>query len=506
MRTKVRFTIVSLAILAVLFWVCLSPWCYAANWYVDNAATGSNQGTSWTNAWKSFSDIQWGSGGVTAGDTLCISGGTTKKTYYEQLTIGASGSSGHRITIRGGLDSGHAGTVIIDGENWRDYCVDIGSRSYVKIQGLTCKNAYTIGIGGAEGHDVTIQYCTIKACGHGGDNDQAGIKYFSGSQNIWVDHCTLSNMKGDGIICGWVKDSMISNCTVTDSGGASTMDGIQASGTNIVIQSNVVHGMLNLDDHSDGIVIEPPSHGVTIRYNRVSDCLQNIYIDSYYYGEGSEGITDVRVYYNNVYKVDYTNDVHGIHFHANDGGPSPIKGARAYNNTIAYRIPATGDTGLSFNAVTDGDARNNILYNAPLRKFNNADMHYCDYNNYYRTDSGDILFWGGHYFTSLQTFKTVYPTYEINGQQKNPLFVDVSANNHRLQNSSPCIDKGTNVGLSRDIEGHRVPKGLADMGAYERGVIPVAILGAADLDVKRINVDSLSLQGLTVKTVGKTIR
>jgi probable HAF family extracellular repeat protein len=38
----------------------------------------------------------------------------------------------------------------------------------------------------------------------------------------------------------------------------------------------------------------------------------------------------------------------------------------------------------------------------------------------------------------------------------------------------------------------------------ERGVIPVAILGSADLDVSEINVESLALQGLTVKMVGKS--
>jgi hypothetical protein len=30
-------------------------------WYVNNTASGSNNGTSWTNAWKSFSNINWSS-------------------------------------------------------------------------------------------------------------------------------------------------------------------------------------------------------------------------------------------------------------------------------------------------------------------------------------------------------------------------------------------------------------------------------------------------------------
>ena len=231
--------------------------------------------------------------------------------------------------------------------------------------------------------------------------------------------------------------------------------------------------MVNLEWHSDGIIAEPsaqpgnPSDRIIIRYNTISDCLQNMYIDSYYYGEGSKGITDVQVYYNNVYKVDYTNDVHGIHFHANDGGPSPITGVKAYNNTIAYKTPASGDTGLSFNSVTDGDARNNILYNACLLKFNNADMHYCDYNSYYRTDSGDIISWEENSFTSLNTFRTANPTYETHGQQTNPSFIDISAANHKLQNSSPCIDKGADVNLNRDIKGNPVSIGFVDMGAFE---------------------------------------
>src|SRR6266699_24767 len=86
-----------------------------ASWYVDNAASGANNGTSWASAWTSFSSIVWGSSGVKAGDTLYISGGSSSQTYTSGLSVGASGTSASRITIAVGQDAGHNGTVILSG-------------------------------------------------------------------------------------------------------------------------------------------------------------------------------------------------------------------------------------------------------------------------------------------------------------------------------------------------------------------------------------------------------
>ena len=36
----------------------LSPGAIASTWYVDKAAAGLNNGTSWINAWKSFAGIK----------------------------------------------------------------------------------------------------------------------------------------------------------------------------------------------------------------------------------------------------------------------------------------------------------------------------------------------------------------------------------------------------------------------------------------------------------------
>jgi Concanavalin A-like lectin/glucanases superfamily/Bacterial TSP3 repeat len=70
----------------------------------------------------------------------------------------------------------------------------------------------------------------------------------------------------------------------------------------------------------------------------------------------------------------------------------------------------------------------------------------------------------------------------------NPLFVDAAATNLYLQLSSPCIDTGTNLGYTNDLDGTARPldgdangSALPDMGAYE------AVNAAADTDTDGLN-------------------
>ena len=103
----------------------------AQDWYVDNTATGSNSGTSWSTAWQSFAAVNWGS--LNPGDNLYISGGESSKTYSEQLSIGASGSPGSPITIRVGQSSPHDGIVILEGST--TYGIDVYNKSWITISG-----------------------------------------------------------------------------------------------------------------------------------------------------------------------------------------------------------------------------------------------------------------------------------------------------------------------------------------------------------------------------------
>jgi T5SS/PEP-CTERM-associated repeat protein len=79
----------------------------AATWYVDTAATGSNNGTSWANAWTSISSATGSS--VAPGDTVYISNGS-----YANFNP-KSGTVGNPITYKIGQQAGHNGTVTFTG-------------------------------------------------------------------------------------------------------------------------------------------------------------------------------------------------------------------------------------------------------------------------------------------------------------------------------------------------------------------------------------------------------
>ena len=76
------------------------------SWKVDIDASGLNNGTSWTDAWESFADIN--SSVVLAGDTVEIAGGS-----YGSFSVPKSGSSSGDIVYMGSTQSGYNDTVVV---------------------------------------------------------------------------------------------------------------------------------------------------------------------------------------------------------------------------------------------------------------------------------------------------------------------------------------------------------------------------------------------------------
>ena len=130
---------------SVLFlFFCITT--FATDYYVDKNATGSNNGSSWANAWQSFSAINWSS--IQPGDFIYISGGTDSTVYTTGMTVGKNGTAGHPITITIGkyapVSTGHSGRVIFDGggNNMTAFQVRATGqgRKYITIKGFECRN------------------------------------------------------------------------------------------------------------------------------------------------------------------------------------------------------------------------------------------------------------------------------------------------------------------------------------------------------------------------------
>ena len=175
------------------------------NFYVDNAVSSSGDGSSWNKAWKSFANINWSQ--IEPGNVIYISGGTSSKTYNEQLDVRASGTSGNQITITKGVDAGHNGQVMFDGNGvTADEAIYIRPSScygYVTISNLHFKNwrEGTIYVAGSSGttyseagaaKGVIIENNNIRIDG------RAGI-YIQTSNNIIVRNNHLETSS-------WVND------------------------------------------------------------------------------------------------------------------------------------------------------------------------------------------------------------------------------------------------------------------------------------------------------------
>jgi parallel beta-helix repeat protein len=248
------------------------------SWYVDSQAGGLGNGTSWQNAWKSLSAVNWSQ--VNPGDTVYISGGTSSKTYAGGIGISKSGTSSAYVTIDVGANSpspsGHNGEVIIDGG---DYCIR-SSGSYIKIKNLTCQHATASGlrIGGTgavlEGNTVRenqgqgIHLSSCNSCVARGNRITSFPNDGSNENRPYQTDGIVSYGSADTLIeYNWIK--------LTNQYEPAHIDGIQAntapglSHKNITIRYNYVENTKAATSNSQGIYVTQMQGDVKIIGNVV---------------------------------------------------------------------------------------------------------------------------------------------------------------------------------------------------------------------------------------------
>jgi hypothetical protein len=165
----------------------------ANNWYVDKAATGAANGTSWANAWTSLGSIT----GISPGDTVYISGGTTSQTYpVPNGWSPAGGTAAARITYQTGQDAGHNGIVILDGQKVNyvirncgsniTFSGNVGGSQHMRLLNDNNRCVY---INTNNASNMSFNYL---------DLPQAfGCFYFANNTNITgleIDHCTIHKL------------------------------------------------------------------------------------------------------------------------------------------------------------------------------------------------------------------------------------------------------------------------------------------------------------------------
>ena len=472
-------------IAVIIFKLAIFSPTLSMNWYVDNQADGSNNGTSWLNAWNSFSYIT----GVKAGDTLYISGGSLSKTYYESLTLGTSGSDGNPVVIKVGQESGHNGTVVIDGQDSSNNCIYIFN--YTTIDGevngqirLRCENSFQDGIySQRNSQNITIKYVEVKNCGK--DRKYDGIELLQ-PQDCVIEYCLIHGNYQNGLKMTGSRGSWGSNIIRYNEITNNCDDGI--SGRNgLDIYENKIHhqGIFCSTGHPDGI--QTMGNYVRIFNNEIYDNFTQQIILSF----DNPNSGHIQIFNNVIYQTDDTNIkakfARGINVRSTRKCKT-IEDVIITNNTfvdlnfsgilvkvnrgsiISNRYPIIIKNNIIYNCHLNGRAKKNGIF---IGKTGNYDKNsiIIDYNLLNNGQFGaSLIKWKENNYSNKEFAEKGLG--QQHGQTGDPYFVTYSQygndNNFRLKQNSPAIGNGIDLSMYYTIDfNERIRDDKWDIGAFK---------------------------------------
>ena len=260
-------------------------------WFVEKGATGTGTYRTIENAGTTFANIPWSS--MATGDTLFISGGADSLTYYETLNISKNGI----IVVRMN-ETGHNGTVIIDGQSMtRDYGIYIDYEGSITVDGVDASKFKIKSCGANIYTKYSSGNITFKNINTYMDstNANAGLSVYTigvwdGTPAPYTPNITFDNINvyqtagyyegggnSDGIHVHWIDGLTVKNCTVVLQNGDSYphADCLQLyNNTNMTIENNKIYNLkVGVDndatDSKMGIFLQDAGGVIKIRNNYV---------------------------------------------------------------------------------------------------------------------------------------------------------------------------------------------------------------------------------------------
>ncbi len=367
-------------------------------------------------------------------------------------------------------------------------------KSYITIDGLTIEreNAWAgIMIKNNNNH-ITIRNCVIRDGAFGGI--QAGY-YGAGNtiSDLLIENNDVYNNNAYGVtayksVASLGNENIIRNNRIYSNG----LDGLSLGGAYTIIENNVIHdngikdypgispstllGSSGIHENGDLPGDPQPLWGDNniIRYNV-------IYNQVGYDSDAKGIILDINADNNQVY--------YNIAYHNNGSCITSFRslGNNIYNNVCydnvrnpnSWQYSNTGEIVIwddaQYERTVNTNIKNNIVYATQSWALavsiqgiltDNPGINYSN-NLWYKEVSGNWYFDGSE-GSSLTTWNTKSFVVGDRDRFGNPNFVNAPGADFHLQPTSPAINAGTNVGLTRDYAGTLVPQGpLPDIGAYE---------------------------------------
>lgn len=390
----------------------------------------------------------------------------------------------------------------------RDSPIYINNKSSVTLKNISVKHANAGNNGG------------IKIDGPGGsntitdvdasDNPGAGLQINAASSNNTISGGTFNdNIRWairiyqsdsntvDGVTAEGTLEVLNGALVAQESDGVTMKNNTVKSATGYAINcyssSSVIFKNNSLDGNQVGIFVEGDCPNYLIENNTITDTHEaaGISVSNTVEGSSPNGI----IQYNNI-----TDSFAGIelNYHIADSGTiryNVIKNTKSstlwgdikvyqadnvhiYNNTLING----GGNGISIyglvgNAPDNTLIKNNIVYGNTgysLYLDVGGTGNEIDYNSYYKA-SGNLFYWLGTAYTSGQfsNYKNA-SSQDSNSIVSDPNLVNIAGEILNLSRTSPAINAGVDVGLTRDFENTSVPQGTKpDMGAYE--YIPLTV-------------------------------